>query len=229
MTSFIVRLFKNPLEKKKRKQKEKLGTSHTDSQDWFRSSLVALLQCCRLCWRTRSLCVRFLIWSVSLETTRMVGRKNKRNKWRASRVLHVGSQASGISFLRWVCVCVCLFPLASRTKWRGWSASRTSQAIGQWRRSEGRRHSRPATMAAPNQSKSGCVLIRFCWPLPFFYRFHRRSSSQSRFQKGLAELRLGFAIEIRPVLLVDVRDLTRAPPVFTAFATFTSCTGLNWS
>ena len=109
MTSFIVRLFKNPLEKKKRKQKEKLGTSHTDSQDWFRSSLVALLQCCRLCWRTRSLCVRFWIWSVSLETTRMVGRKNKRNKWRASRVLHVGSQASGISFLRCVCVCVCVF------------------------------------------------------------------------------------------------------------------------
>ena len=47
------------------------------------------------------------------------------------------------------------------------------------------------------------------------------------FKKSLAELRLGFAIEIRPVLLVDVRDLTRAPPVFTAFATFTSCTGLN--
>ena len=62
-----------------------------------------------MCWRTRSLCVRFLIWSVSLETTRMVGRKNKRNKWRASRVLHVGSQASGISFLRCVCVCVCVF------------------------------------------------------------------------------------------------------------------------
>ena len=122
----------------------------------------------------------------------MVGRKNKRNKWRASRVLHVGSQASGISFLRWVCVCVCLFPLASRTKWRGWSASRTSQAIGQWRRSEGRRHSRPATMAAPNQSKSGCVLIRFCWPLPFFYRFHRRSSSQSRFQKKFGRVATRF-------------------------------------